>query len=376
MQRLAQANRRRCNGLTLVELLVAMGIVGLLVAVLLPAVLWSRETSRRAQCLSNMRQIGIALNSYHALNGNLPPAMVWRPAGEPLGQNIAPIGAIDRIWMGVAPQQEPDRVFANWIVLLLPQLELSIEYDQFQRTLPVGHASHERVRSLELAVLKCPSDAYNVEDNHFQRSLPLKFTDRGYARGNYALNAGTSQRCLMGILEGRAIDSDCTDGIRVEGPSLLVSDSSAWGNGVAGINKSFRFSQITRGLSKMVAVEEIRAGANPADRRGVWALGFVGSSVTYDHGKYGSKRPNGGDDLIQGCFFAVAKEGIGQLETRGMSCGLKQRLDISERATARSMHSGGVNVLHLDGSVIFVADDVDETIWHDMHNRASSLDHD
>jgi hypothetical protein len=258
-------------------------------------------------------------------------------------------------------------------VLLLPHLESQVEYEQFQLKLPVGDVASEQARSLELAVMKCPSDPYNDASNHFQRATPLKQTDSGYARGNYALNAGTSQRCLMGKLEGKPIDPNCTDGIRVEGPNLLVTDSSAWGNGIAGINKSFRFSQISRGLSKTVGVDEIRAGVNPADRRGVWALGFVGSSVTYDHGKYGSKAPNSGEDLIQGCFFAVAREGIGGLDALGMPCGLNQRLDMSERATSRSLHPGGVNSLRLDASVDFVSNDVDETIWHDMHNRGDSL---
>lgn len=371
--RTPQSRRRRRYGLTLIELLVAIGIIGLLVAILIPAVQWSREAARRTQCASNLRQIGIALSSYHTFAAVLPPAMIWKPPGEPLGGNIAPIGAIDRIWMGVSPQDEPDRIFANWCILLLPHLESQAEQDQFDMRSPVGDAQNERGRSEELAFLKCPSDVYNGADNRFQRTTPLNQFDLGYARGNYALNGGTSQRCLMGTLEGRPIDPDCTDGIRVEGPNLLVTDSSAWGNGVAGINKSFRFGQITRGLSKTVAVEEIRAGVNPADRRGVWALGSVGSSVTYDHGKYGSNGPNAGEDLIQGCFFAAAKAGgPGELDAIAMPCRLNQSIDISERATSRSMHGSGVNVLKLDGSTIFVPNDVDPTIWHYMHSRTDT----
>ena len=361
----------RC-GLTLIELLVAIGIIGLLIAILIPAVQWSREAARRTQCASNLHQIGIALNSYHTYARVLPPAMIWKPPGEPLGQNIAPIGAIDRIWMGVSPQDEPDRIHANWCIMLLPYLESEVEQDQFDMKLPVGDSRNERARSQELALLKCQSDGYNGAENRFQRATPLDQSDLGYARANYAINGGTSQRCLMGMLEGRPIDPDCTDGIRVQGANLLVTDSSAWGNGIAGINKSFRFSQFTRGLSKTVAVEEIRAGVNPADRRGVWALGSVGSSLTYDHGKYGSLGPNTGEDLIQGCFFAVAKAGSGQLDALGMPCALNQGIDISERATSRSMHGGGINLLMLDGSTVFVSDDIDVAVWHYMHSRTDT----
>jgi prepilin-type N-terminal cleavage/methylation domain-containing protein len=360
------------DGFTLAEVLVVMGILSLLVAILLPAVQWSREAARRAQCSNNLRQIGIALTSYDAQAGRLPPAMIWSPAGEPLGKNLVPIGAIDRIWMGVSPGQEPDRIFANWCILLLPHLESQVEQSQFNMTLPVGDAANERARAQELPVLKCPSDAYNGADNRFQRATPVNQFDSGYARGNYAINGGTSQRCLMGVLNNRPIDPRCTDGVQVDGPDLITNDFRAWGNGIAGINKSFRLTQIQRGLSKTVAVEEIRAGVNPSDRRGVWALGFIGSSTTYDHGLYGSNGPNAGDDLIQGCFFAAAKAGPGALEVLAMPCGLNGLPDISERATSRSMHSGGVKLLKLDGSVTFVFDDVDGTIWHFMHSRTDT----
>jgi prepilin-type processing-associated H-X9-DG protein len=236
----------------------------------------------------------------------------------------------------------------------------------------VGDAMNERARSQELPLLKCPSDAYNGADNRFQRATPQNQFDSGYARGNYAINGGTSQRCLMGVLNNRPIDSKCTDGIQVEGPDLITNDSRAWGNGIAGINKSFRFNQLQRGLSKTIAIEEIRAGVNPADRRGAWALGVVGSSVTYDHGLYGSNGPDAGEDLIQGCFFAVAKAGMGQLEALGMPCVMNVTIDISERATSRSMHSGGVNLLKVDGSAQFIADSVDATIWHYMHSRTDT----
>ncbi|MBI3838369.1 MAG: DUF1559 domain-containing protein [Planctomycetia bacterium] len=368
-----QSRCRRRDGVTLIEILIVIAILGLLVAILIPAVQWSREAARRTQCLSNLRQIGVALHSFHAQKGTLPPSVIWHPAGEPLGQNIAPIGAIDRIWQGISPQEEPDRIFANWTILILPYMESQVEQDQFNLTLSVGDSANERARSQELTVFKCPDDPYNGSDNHFQRATPLKQFDSGYARGNYALNGGTSQRCLMGMLKGRPIDSKCTDGIRVEGPDLVTNDSTAWGNGIAGVNKSFRLSQFQRGLSKTIAVEEIRAGVNSADRRGVWALGLVGSSATYDHGIYGSNGPNTGEDLVQGCFFIVAQAGAGQLEALAMPCVLNTNIDLSERATSRSLHSGGVNLLKLDGSAAYVSDGVDSTIWHYMHSRTDAV---
>src|SRR5271166_3973501 len=68
-------SRCRRGGLTLVELLVIVGIIGLLAAILLPAVQAARESARRASCLNNLRQLGIALQGYVAVNGVFPAAV-------------------------------------------------------------------------------------------------------------------------------------------------------------------------------------------------------------------------------------------------------------------------------------------------------------
>jgi prepilin-type N-terminal cleavage/methylation domain-containing protein/prepilin-type processing-associated H-X9-DG protein len=354
---------------TLVELVTTIAIVGILLAFVLPAVQHARETSRGAHCRSNLHQIGIALHQYQQTFGSFPPAVRWGPPGEPLGRGIAAPGSIDRISLGLASAEYPDRIFSNWVIALLPFLDQVELYGSLNLNVPIGDSDNEAARATEIALMLCPTDPASAPDNRFQRS-GLTQPDTGYARANYAINAGTNRRCLTRLSRRRL---SCPDGVSVNGSDLRVDTSQVWGSGVAGLNRSMRLSEFVAGLSNTIAVEEIRAGVNPLDRRGVWALGLPGSSITACHGLYGNNGPNTGKDVIQGCSEAVTQGGDPELQ--GMPClraKTDPRLEISERATARSLHPGGVNVLMADGSARFVTNEIDKRAWHDLHRRDHS----
>lgn len=362
-------------GFTLIEVLIAIAIIGLLVSLSIPAIQASREVARRTECSSHLRQIGLALSLYHDAHHLLPPMVIWHPAGEPLGDGQIPPGVIDRLMRSDGVSTAEDRTYANWLCMLLPLVEETALYAQLQTSVPIGHSRNIAFRSKEVRLFKCPSDAYNSSDNRFQRSVMLGNADEGYARGNYGLNMGTNRSCLMGLYAPWFTPgSPCKDGYWVDDLNLKSRTKRVWGSGIAGINKSFSLREFHRGLNQMVAVDELRAGVNQADVRGTWALGFVGAAATAGHGTYThAGKPNNrsiDSDSIANCRQVQAQAGGAELLAEmGIGC-TEWRVEGSNfEAGSRSMHPGGVNLLMLGGSVHFVEDSIDADVWHNLHRR-------
>jgi prepilin-type N-terminal cleavage/methylation domain-containing protein len=131
----------RRSAFTLVELLVVIAIIGLLIALLLPAVQAAREAGRRTVCRSNMRQIGLALHSYEDVHHRLP-------AG----------------WKGYAGVNVPDSEGPpgwGWATALLPFLEQTPLHDQIDQNVSLLDARHDPVRLAQLPLFLCPSDSVN-----------------------------------------------------------------------------------------------------------------------------------------------------------------------------------------------------------------------
>ncbi len=124
----------RQHGFTLVELLVVIAIIGILVALLLPAVQAAREAARRSQCINNLKQIGLALHNYHDAHKTLP-------AGS-----------------GGVTYKPEYKVQAPWAAALLPYLELQNHYDMFDFDVNMRHPNNRNAVQVPVEVYLCPSD--------------------------------------------------------------------------------------------------------------------------------------------------------------------------------------------------------------------------
>ncbi len=128
------ANRR---GFTLVELLVVIAMIGILIALLLPAVQASRETARRVRCVNNLAQLGMALHNYEAGYEVLPPGVV------------NPNGPI---------HNAPNGYHMSWLVQVLPYIEEEVTYRHVDFSAGVYDPKNQVVRRVKIRSFLCPSD--------------------------------------------------------------------------------------------------------------------------------------------------------------------------------------------------------------------------
>src|SRR5438067_386874 len=97
----------RRRGFTLIELLVVIAIIAVLIALLLPAVQAAREAARRAQCVNNLKQLGLALHNYHSINNIFPSG---RPGDDPSHNDSNAASN----WVSTLPQMEQQQMFNAW----------------------------------------------------------------------------------------------------------------------------------------------------------------------------------------------------------------------------------------------------------------------
>ncbi|QDT69277.1 Type II secretion system protein G precursor [Planctomycetes bacterium MalM25] len=154
--------KRPRRGFTLVELLVVIAIIGILVALLLPAVQAAREAARRAQCVNQLKQLGLAIINHEAAQQEYPPGSVVYGPWWRRNQELMPFdctGSTD------------DCTGENWAIEILPYLEEQALYDMYdhdERNFALGDPDgdgqiNQKVRDTRLEAMLCPSDAFAQE---------------------------------------------------------------------------------------------------------------------------------------------------------------------------------------------------------------------
>ncbi|QDU37463.1 Serine/threonine-protein kinase pkn1 [Maioricimonas rarisocia] len=348
----ADSSCRNRTGVTRTEVAVAVLVLLALVGMSFPWLLEAREISRQNTCATRMSNLTRALVDYEQRTGHFPPAAKWSTSS-----------------MRSLALHESRRwdlfIEANWAIELLPGVGRDDLHDQFDDSTSVGADENRPLREAFLPEMTCPSDEFNHEENMFVYE-PVQGLVREFARGNYAINAGThsfytsegSTKTPTGDHARLHMDGD-------------QREFQYWGNGIAGFNKTFRSDELVNGTSTLVAFNEIRAGIDPIDIRGCWALGHIAASATWGHGINGDAYcPNprrARSDDIQGGPALNEKYGSEQLIEMGMPC--VSYIDKNQNAASRSRHPGGVNTAFLDGSVRFVSNHIDPSVWHYLHSR-------
>jgi prepilin-type N-terminal cleavage/methylation domain-containing protein len=348
----AKSNLQRAprGGFTLVELLVVIAIIGVLVALLLPAIQAAREAARRSSCGNNLKQLGLALQNYHDARKTFPYACISlysaTTGNVTFGGGSSPITS-----HGV-----------NWVVAILPFVEGSNVMTLYNKTAyNVDDAANLSFRATNLPFMMCPSDPNAITPfNGVGYNLSGSAAIGPWARGCYAANC-----MVQGI---------STAGWGANNPwwQYLMS------RGVMGLNASLSMKGVTDGTSKTVIVAEVRADITSGSNRGCWAEtssactlnGFGCGAATYT-GAYDAG-PNNSGGLVGGggntnsgeyipttmCTNAETAAGGQQaLIYLGDGCQGTGWND-NKQLGPKSMHPGGVQSVFCDGSVHWIDDGI------------------
>jgi prepilin-type N-terminal cleavage/methylation domain-containing protein len=338
---------------TLIELLVVIAIIAVLIGLLLPAVQKVREASNKTKCGNSLHQLAIACHAYHDARGTLPPSILLRANGTSISDDQT----------GGTGNFGP-----NWVVLTLPYMEQGSLYNVAAATsnpdnyLKTGDQSWKVVKSTKLPAMMCPSDMTGAQDT------PWSLGGGGWARGNYACNAGGIHQPTQGSNYSAVGYLSTAFGLS---PTFQSDDGSGTyggvpngtpGGGVMCINWGAGLHRIPDGSANTVMLAEVRTGAHLSDQdaRGVWALGYPGASVIAGMASWDDKTPNTMEDNADDCTGCINDPQGGMGAWPG--CPFQQ-------ANARSRHIQGVQVAMADGSVRFVRNSITPTNWWYMCMR-------
>jgi prepilin-type N-terminal cleavage/methylation domain-containing protein len=294
------------SAFTLVELLVVIAIIGILVALLLPAIQAARESARRTQCGNNLKQLAVAMHNYHDSLKQLPPAAVtW--AGDP--------------YPGPGAWYDGH----GWYSQMGPFIEQQAWFDMIDFKRSFSDAVNDTPRRQMIPVFACPSDGLK------QNEWPSNTWAR--VRGNFAVNFGNT--CYGQIAKG--------------GVAFLGAPFS--------YRRSGTLAGITDGLSSTLMMGEI---LTCKDESGAWGGPISDLSTALGGQTFnGWLTPNSPacDEANRVCCPP-------QYLNKNHCCQIAPSNDVMQQSFAlRSLHPGGVQVSLCDASIRFFGQDIDLALW-------------
>ena len=315
------SNHKSRRGFTLVELLVVIAIIGILIALLLPAVQAAREAARRTQCTNNLKQIGLAILNFENQYRALPAGATHKDHGR-------------------------DAEFSMFL-LIQPFLEQGNVHDRYNFYVNSRVYANTHVNRVQIPGYLCPSDDAKG------RAWVNPSVGHRTARSNYVACFGTAMQM-----------PDPADAYNLHVIDLdgKLADTDGYFR-IQGKRTGRKLREITDGTSHTIMASELLAGRDDSDDgsdidlRGLWALTWMGTSM-YSH--FHTPNTSAGD-AIEHCVPEI-----------DMPCNLQARADqlMTGDAAARSQHPGGVMAVSGDGHVRFYSDIINLSVWRALATYA------
>lgn len=311
----------RRSGFTLVELLVVIAIIGVLIALLLPAVQQAREAARRMTCTNQQKQLGLAMHNYHDTFGSFPSAAIWLGTGTPTTTNLE--NGRDANWG------------ATWALMVLPFIEQTNLHDQYNFKVIArnGNATtgNNYVTRQTPDAFLCPS--------HPTTTARLTQDFDGFAKVNYAVCVGGGRLCEVDDF------------------------SSSIGKGAFSVTGQYgaNFRDMTDGTSNSIILSEIFNDSTTSDSRGAWGWA-TGSTFS---GRKGSGALSGLTLLTPNTNQEMDAAPYASNVTNNTVYGMNCNPDAGNQGAVapRSFHPGGVIVCLGDASCRFVAETIDQAAY-------------
>ncbi len=365
LQDLAPKHDHHC-AFTLVELLVVIAIIGTLVGLLLPAVQSARGAARRAQCLSQIRQLSLGCLNYESARKEFPPGVAMKgkfPAGSLAISGLK--------WNPPSTANNPKHLeeiqVANvngyqgqsWIVEILPQIELSALHDQWDFEYGVAHNIEVlNYRVVDIPFLYCPSRRQSVGDNpQMLQKNPGAEPVEPWAGSLGVSVGGTDYGACYG--SGNCFNNSTKE--LYKGWACAGPDNSVIG--VMQPKRGARTGQITDGLSSTILLGELQRNWGD-DTSG----GFCGGLATRSwDGWFRGGLSNAFSTFtdVGETIYIVDRHNTGLGET----C-LALGINSDSPESAGSQHPGGAQFAFADGSAIFLSENMDPVVYFALGTRA------